>query len=500
MDPFPKIVTKPEAKAKIKMKVYELKIEKMDDGGAQATYNIPQDLFESLIQNNAITRKPEWDIEAKNGDKNSIYVLNNNYRIELSENITNLIGYKPIKPINFIIVVGNNNKPQLRRSYFETRENDIAFDFNWFVQLFYKNQMDTVVEYCVDNNRKVITIDSKTQDNSKYEQYETTQFEDLEVLEALEKNNIFAKQQKIFYGAPGTGKSYKINEYIKSLTKNNYNESRVFRTTLHPEYSYYDFVGTIQPVIKINNQNPDENSVVYEFVPGIFTEALEKALSQENLDHDVFLVIEEMSRGNVAAIFGDIFQLLDRTDEFESEFKINNKNILYHLNKKGISFADMKIFLPKNFNILGTVNTSDQNVYVMDTAFKRRFKFEYVNVTPVQENGEYLNNNVIKIGSKSVNWCDFIVSLNEYIVEDLGLQEDKQIGQFFIKSTNDPNENSEMFKFKVLYYLWHDVHLFSSIGGNRKKLFRDDIKSFSKLIEKYDENLDIFNNELSEKF
>lgn len=495
MEKFSKIVSKAESRYKIRMKAYKLELVE-NDGGAQATYNLPQDFFDFLIKNRVITRKKEWDVTARNDEINKVFILDEEYVIKLSKTILNIINYSPTKKINFIIVEGNGNKPQFRKKYFNDNKDSKEYDFYWFVKLYEENQQDTIIEYIVDTTRKTVTIDSSLQSINTYVQDEKL-FSDLDVGEVNIKNTLFSKQQKIFYGAPGTGKSFKIKELIHTLTKENFSESRIFRTTIHPEYSYFDFVGSIQPVINKDENDPDRNYVTYEFVPGIFTLALKKSLSPENLNYDVFLVIEEMSRGNVAAIFGDIFQLLDRDDNFESEFSIDNKNILEYLNKCKILTENNKIYLPRNFNILGTVNTSDQNVYVMDTAFKRRFMFEYVNVEPVKINGEYINNNLVKIGHKEAKWCDFIVSLNEYIVDKLSLNEDKQIGQFFVKFTKDNGYNTEIFKNKVLYYLWNDIQKFLVASGNRYTLFDLKITSFSKLISEFESGNEIFDEELS---
>lgn len=169
--------------------------------------------------------------------------------------------------------------------------------------------------------------------------------------------------QKIYYGAPGTGKSYEILKYLK---EKQISDEHIFRVTFHPEYTYSDFVGQILPTVKKNGE------VSYDFAKGVFTLALEKAY--QDTSKEVFLIIEEMSRGNCSAIFGDIFQLLDRdnvgTEKGWSKYFINNPIIA----KDIIALTDDRIKLPANLSILGTVNTSDQNVFVMDTAFKRRFE------------------------------------------------------------------------------------------------------------------------------
>jgi len=264
-------------------------------------------------------------------------------------------------------------------------------------------------------------------------------------------------------------------------------DENVFRVTIFPDYSYHDFVGHIMPVIRKEHEGTQE-TISYEFVPGVFTKALEKASRGEK----VFLIIEEMSRGNIAAIFGDIFQLLDRSKTGESEFGIDNPAIQKYLN------ITEKIKLPANFNILGTVNTSDQNVFVMDTAFKRRFDFEYVSVVPKDEDPEKkINNFSFKIGKEDFEWYPFFQALNKFIVDDLELPEDKQIGLFFLRDKENEVENLKQIRTKLLQYLWHDVEkakfmadksLFRTIGDNKKKNYT----SFSYIYNDLEKGENIF--------
>ena len=184
--------------------------------------------------------------------------------------------------------------------------------------------------------------------------------------------------QKIFYGAPGTGKSYKIDTEIISGVS----DDRIFRVTFYPDFTYSDFIGQLLPKV-IPSSTGGASTITYDFQNGVFTNALEKAY--ENTANDVYLIIEEMSRGDCAAIFGDIFQLLDRerigVNAGYSKYFITNELIAKDIIPLRTNGNTVK--LPPNFHILGTVNTSDQNVYVMDTAFKRRFEWEYVSTEPV---------------------------------------------------------------------------------------------------------------------
>lgn len=299
--------------------------------------------------------------------------------------------------------------------------------------------------------------------------------------------------QKIFYGAPGTGKSYEIQKYLK---EKGIEDEFVFRVTFHPEFTYNDFVGQLVPIVE-KDQNGN-NVITYGFNKGTFTLALEKAY--KDTSKEVYLVIEEMSRGNCSAIFGDIFQLLDRENnglnKGYSRYFINNQLIA----KDIIALDDDRVKLPANLSILGTVNTSDQNVFVMDTAFKRRFEWQYISTKPVPAVKPYLNDVNIRLKGKenelNISWVNLYGVLNKFISSDkwLGLGEDKQIGQFFIEF--EPERIKEQIKNKLLHYLWFDIQ--ESSYKSEIKLFDSKISSFSELYEKYDNGEKIFSDELFE--
>lgn len=323
----------------------------------------------------------------------------------------------------------------------------------------------------------------------------------------IEKINKY--KQKIYYGVPGCGKSYTIKKEIEDVMefeedKNN----RVFRVTIHPDYSYSDFVGSIMPKVR-------DGKFSYEFVPGIFTRALKRALELRDKHKNVYLIVEEMTRGNIAEIFGDIFQLLDRDENGESEYEIDNENIyrsIYFSTSKNSEenetkksenerwLSNNKIKLPSNFYIWGTLNTSDQNVFVMDNAFKRRFNFQLIKADGNKaEMDEKLNNEfkkkVFKLFNKNI-WQlnnDFVKELNNYIIKELELNEDKQIGNYFIKISGEDQEFANVVANKLLYYLWYDVQ---KVTYGDKHIFNEkEIKKFEDIFDKKSLN-DIF----SEKF
>lgn len=303
--------------------------------------------------------------------------------------------------------------------------------------------------------------------------------------------------QVMYYGAPGTGKSYRIASLIKKSYPGytEYDDNPyVFRTTIYRDYSYYDFVGNIMPVTK-------EGKVSYEFVPGIFTTALCTALRTQDRNIDVYLILEEMSRGDIASIFGDIFQLLDRNVDGKSMYGINNKSIYEYLILNGVIKAGHKIIIPSNLHIIGTVNTSDQNVNVIDTAFKRRFDFKYIGVDPIPVDGkddEYVNNFDIKFtNSDTYEWVKLYQAINHIIIHDLGLAEDKQLGPFFLKDKRDNDANRDQVADKLLHYLWQDVERVSYTGAS---LFDDSIKSFSQLYSTFKNKKNILSESVKQAY
>lgn len=348
---------------------------------------------------------------------------------------------------------------------------------------------------------------------------------------------------KMYFGAPGTGKSFSIKNFIydefkkdstyktaewkKNILDDKRDNPNVFRTTLHPEFSYNDFVGQLQP--KKNGK-----SITYDFVPKIFTQALTAAIRHPK--SPIFLILEELSRANVAAVFGDIFQLLDRSSDGSSEYSIDNDSILQGIEDiyqsyvvegtkddrevyRGYEDRGKKIFIPNNLFIIGTVNTSDQNVFVMDTAFKRRFEFDYMDANElvydkyedpektVGIKGTEKNNFDIKLEAVSdtvkeleTNWIELYRKLNSFITakEDKGLElsEDKQLGQFFLKFEEDTVENKKynnaQLYGKLLQYLWEDIKLTSY---SDKQLFDIELDTFSQAYRRMKDGKNVFHQD-----
>ncbi len=281
-----------------------------------------------------------------------------------------------------------------------------------------------------------------------------------------QKQNKSISRQIIYFGAPGTGKSHKVREIIGEET----NQPNVFRTTFHPDTDYASFVGCYKPSMRPTTSaektlTGKDEEIAYSFVPQVFTDAY--VYAYKHPAETTYLVLEEINRGNCAQIFGDLFQLLDRK-EGVSEYKIKADNdlakyLVAQLGEASEGIKDGKLCLPANLSILATMNTSDQSLFPMDSAFKRRWEWEYV---PINYSADILSGSFdITIGEKVYSWVEFIQSVNKHIF-DLTQSEDKQMGNFFIKHSVDESE----FKSKVMFYLWYEV--LRDETGNNKYFFR----------------------------
>ena len=345
--------------------------------------------------------------------------------------------------------------------------------------------------------------------------------------------------QQIFYGAPGTGKSHTVNEITEKQPKEN-----VFRTTFHPDSDYATFVGCYKPTkeatsilslhklhelypefkTKVENRPlhrfitkyynsfrlltekeaesvfdkietsstvtaevpkimaaieeiPTTSSISYSFVPQTFTKAYLRAWQTED---PVYLVIEEINRGNCAQIFGDLFQLLDRKNGF-SEYPIKADNDLAAYigeqlskeSKEGILEtvkSGEELILPPNLYIWATMNTSDQSLFPIDSAFKRRWEWKYL---PINNHED--KNYKIEIGSTKYDWWGFLSKINE-VIGNTTSSEDKKLGYFFAKANTNSIVTAEQFVGKVLFYLWNDV--FKNYGFDNQIFDKGDKKKF----------------------
>ena len=285
-------------------------------------------------------------------------------------------------------------------------------------------------------------------------------------------------EQKIYYGCPGTGKSHKVKGLtegadgektvyfdesgakvadVNAVEDKSKLSSNIFRTTFHPDYDYSSFVGSykpvMQPVLDTDGNETGKEDLVYAFVPQVFTNAYVRAwksLADESLtdaEKQVYLIIEEIHRGNCAQIFGDLFQLLDRKNGFSEYPIIPDAELRKYLAKEKLENNMLR--LPANLHILATMNTSDQSLFPMDSAFKRRWAMEYIPINLEQEKAKTFTFNVKGV---DYSWVEFLAKVNPLIRKATD-SEDKQMGEFFIKES----VSEEDFKNKVMFYIWNDV-------------------------------------------
>jgi len=270
-----------------------------------------------------------------------------------------------------------------------------------------------------------------------------------DIFQLVKKGEPFGKaQNKIYYGAPGTGKSHKVKEFLKG--KEEFTE----RITFHPEYDYASFVGGYKPITEKDSVT-GKDEIKYKFVPQTFTNIYVDAWN--DLGNDYYLVIEEINRGNCAEIFGDIFQLLDRNPEYlitpSNELKEYLEN---SLTEKGLENG--KMVLPPNLNILATMNTSDQSLFPMDSAFKRRWDWEYIPINYSKSIENPSSGFLVKTSeTEEFSWIEFIEKVNKnYIQKNPNLGMDKCIGNYFIQAVDNKIELSDFIN-KAIFYLWNDV-------------------------------------------
>ncbi|GAA9858055.1 hypothetical protein VN0622_11500 [Helicobacter pylori] len=290
----------------------------------------------------------------------------------------------------------------------------------------------------------------------------------------------------ILYGVPGSGKSYTLQrDYCND-------NSVVEKIVFHPDYSYSDFVGQIMPSVD------DSGIVSYKFNPGPFTNILKKAYHNPQIKH--VLVIDEINRGNAPAIFGEIFQLLDRLKydkngfkKGSSEYAINNMDIanIVHNDKNA------SIRIPSNLWIIATMNTSDQNVFTLDTAFQRRFSMQLIENSFENVDDDFKN---MKILDTDITWQKFCTTINEKIAqnnEGLSSMEDKRFGVYFVNI--DDLKSKENFAHKVIKYLWDDVFKFDRniiFDTTKFNTLEAVVKNFTK--EKGRTQFDIFSDDVKE--
>ena len=370
----------------------------------------------------------------------------------------------------------------------------------WFVyDISIKNQSELYFSAVVVNPSAPMVYKNNVKSKNRSEEWKALIPAETRA-ESITQKRINRPLLQIYYGAPGTGKSHEI----KKLT----NGKEVIRTTFHPDSDYSTFVGAYKPTtkkvpiystygekaveVKDADGNPmTEDRIVYEFVEQAFLQAYIKAWKQfakadeGKAAEEVYLVVEEINRGNCAQIFGDLFQLLDRGEDGFSEYPIvADKDLQKQLAK---AFADMPflnapavcgmsaeevavkirkgeiLLLPNNLYIWATMNTSDQSLFPIDSAFKRRWDWKYIPIADAKKNY------VIEVDGDQYDWWSFLDTIND-IIEYSNQSEDKKLGYFFAKA-KDGIISADTFVSKVIFYLWNDVFKDNESGH---KAFQDE--------------------------
>lgn len=311
--------------------------------------------------------------------------------------------------------------------------------------------------------------------------------------------------QKILFGSPGTGKSYKIREIATEQLGIDFDEEtktleNTVKTVFHPEYTYSDFIGKLLP-------QTQGNTVIYKFYPGHFLRALGMAYRNiiDETGKNCLLAIDELNRGNAAAIFGSIFQLLDREEDNWSSYEVDLSDLelvgLFKAmnykatvssdsvmqvdgssfekfcvytekelkdNKDGLrilhNLKNRKVVIPHNLSIIATINTSDESIYYMDSAFKRRWDWQHVEAPSLEQDYDSIPKEIQEVtlvldnGSK-LDWYICVIGMNEFIksnYQTIRRLEDKQIGWWFIRPQNQEIQIQQI-KDKIMFYLWDSV-------------------------------------------
>lgn len=385
----------------------------------------------------------------------------------------------------------------------------IAFANSW--QIFEKQVVDS-------KNKFILSDITKGNLKSKMLEIDTLMKEDDSILSKISEKDKMKplkydteedfddyERNRIIFGAPGTGKSFSVNKdrekLLKELCEDNYE-----RVTFHPDYTYANFVGTYKPVPTIDDDGKE--AITYKYVPGpfmrIYVEAVRSA--QSDSPKPYLLIIEEINRANVAAVFGDVFQLLDRDDKNISEYEIETSNDMrkYLSDKLGVDESVVKsIKIPNNMFIWATMNSADQGVFLMDTAFKRRWDFTYKGIN---ENDQDIQGKTVVLGSKvkqRVEWNALRKAINDFLAKQK-INEDKQLGPYFVskkivvpESGNeiDSDKFIKVFKNKVIMYLFEDA-----AKQKKDKLFEGCFQNstrYSEICREFDEKgIGIFNHDI----
>lgn len=291
----------------------------------------------------------------------------------------------------------------------------------------------------------------------------------------------------IYFGAPGTGKSHELGEHADRY----FDDDHRCRVTFYPDYTYSQFVGCFKPMTEqvVDSDGNKRTAITYRYALGPFLETYVKAV--KNPEQNYLLIVEEINRANPAAVFGDVFQLLDRRSDGCSEYTVAapedmREQLMVEFDNDAI--AASKLAIPSNMYIWATMNSADQGVFPMDTAFKRRWDFRYMGINEGEDadiDGTPLNKIEVPCGGRSVVWNNLRHAINDFMAsDDLKINEDKLLGPFFINpNALTPERFADVFKDKVLLYLYEDAG-----KTKRKKMFKGELNTYAKVCEAFDES------------
>nr|CCM44167.1 hypothetical protein [Staphylococcus xylosus] len=403
--------------------------------GTQGSYQLGQEIKNYFFENNLLDH-----LEENSDEFNNNYRLKKEFKLKLSKRILEKLDdlYKN-EDQDIIFTLKKDGKFDLRK----TINNEVGN--MWFSNLYDNNISKDVFIVRVFLERKIVEFDIESKYNLNSEKL------------------VFESKQKIYYGAPGTGKSYRLKQDATMFGNN------VRRVTFHPNMLYGDFVGSYKPFPSKQVETP----ITYKFVPGVLIKALVDALKNPELPQ--LLIIEELNRANVSATFGSMFQLLDRESDGNSEYPIDISEDLKlyfedEILNDSFSSKDEQIkireklvdglIFPSNLYIWCSMNSADQGVLPLDTAFKRRWDFEYFSVDDSFDEELFESFGKINVGKeKKIKWNDMRAFLNDKL-SSFNVPEDKLMGPFFLSKNILNSEDftvTKAFKNKVLMYLFEDI-------------------------------------------
>lgn len=290
----------------------------------------------------------------------------------------------------------------------------------------------------------------------------------------------------IYFGAPGTGKSHELN----MLAEKCFPEGNVSRATFYPDYTYSQFVGCFKPMTEFVDAEDGTKgtTITYRYVFGPFLRIYVEACKHPEQNH--LLIVEEINRANPAAVFGDVFQLLDRCTDGRSEYPVDTPEEMRNqlasvLGGSGVSVD--KLVIPQNMYIWATMNSADQGVFPMDTAFKRRWDFRYMGINDGESavvEGVPLSEIVVPCGGRRVVWNKLRRAINQFMLSDeIHVNEDKLLGPFFIAPSSLTEDRfAQVFKDKVLLYLYEDAGKM-----RRSSMFRPELRTYAEICDYFDE-------------